>query len=49
MKPAYELYLCGNGTILSNKDNLLKIGKLLGVKAKNCNEIPNKGLNIADR
>ena len=32
-----ELDLCGDGNILSSKDNLLKIGKLLGVEAKTCN------------
>ena len=34
---------------LSNKDNLLKIGKLIGVEAKICNEIPNKGWKMADK
>ena len=43
-----ELDLCDDGNILSNKDNLLKIGKLLGVEAKSCNEIPNNGWNMAD-
>ena len=37
--------LCDDGDILSNKEKLLKIGKLLGVKAKTCNEIPNNGWN----
>ena len=41
--------LCDDGNVLSNKDKLLKIGKLLGVEAKNCNEIPNKGWKMADR
>ena len=36
------------GNILSKKDKLLKIGKLLGVESKTCNEILNKGLNMAD-
>ena len=44
----YELYLCDNGNVLSNKDKLLEIGKLLGVEAKTCNEIPNKGWNISE-
>ena len=30
-----ELDLCDDGNILSNKENLLKIGKLLGVEARN--------------
>ena len=29
-----ELNLCGDRNILSNKDKLLKIGKLLGVEDK---------------
>ena len=37
-----ELYLCDDGHILSNKDRLIKIGKLLGVEAKTFNVIPNK-------
>ena len=41
-----ELDLCDDGNILSNKDKLLKIGKLLGVETKICNEIPNKGWNV---
>ena len=44
-----ELDICGDGNILSNKDNLLKIGKLLGVEAKTCNQIPNKGWNVVDK
>ena len=43
-----ELDLCDDGNILSNKDNLLKIGKLLGVEAKTCDEIPNNGWNMMD-
>ena len=31
MKLTDELDLCGDGNILSNKDNLIKIGKLFGV------------------
>ena len=34
MKLTDELDLCGDRNILSNKDNFLKIGKLLGVEAK---------------
>ena len=45
----YELDLCDDGNILSNKDKLLKIGKLIGVEYKTCNEIPNRGWNMADR
>ena len=48
MNLTYELYLCDNGNVLSNKDKLLEIGKLLGVEAKTCNEIPNKGWNISE-
>ena len=44
-----ELDLCDDGNILSNKDKLLKIGKLLWVETKTCNDIPNKGCNILDR
>ena len=43
-----ELDLCDDRNILSNKDNLLEIGKLLGVEAQICNYIPNKGWNMAD-
>ena len=43
-----EFYLCGYGNILYNKENLLKIGKLIGDEAKTCDEIPNNGCNIAD-
>ena len=38
-----ELYLCDDGNVLSNKDKLLEIGKLLWVETKFCNEILNKG------
>ena len=41
-----RLDLCCDGNILSNKDKLLKNGKLLGVEEKTCNEIPNKGWNV---
>ena len=27
--------------VLSKNENLLKVGKLIGVEAKTCNEIPN--------
>ena len=33
---------------LSNKDNFLKVGKLLGFGFKNCDEIPNNGWNKVD-
>ena len=33
---------------LSNKDKLIEIGKLLGVESQTCNDIPNKGRNVAD-
>ena len=44
-----EQDLCDDGNILSNKVKLLKIGKLLEIEAKTCNEIPNKGWNMSDR
>ena len=44
-----EWDLCNDGNLLSNKEKLLKIGEFLGVESKTCNEIPNKGWNIADR
>ena len=44
-----ELNLCYDGNVLSNKDKLLEICKLLGVEAKTFNEIPNKGWNVVDR
>ena len=43
---ADELDLCDDGNISSNKENLLEIGKLLGVEAKNYNEIPINGWNM---
>ena len=49
MNPTDELDLCDDGDILSNKDRLTKISKLLGVESKTYNEIPNKGWNMADR
>ena len=42
-----NLDLCDDGNFFSNKENLLKIGKLLNVEAKTCNEIPNNGWNMA--
>ena len=44
----YESYLCNDGNVLSNKEKLLEIGILLGVEAQICNEIPNKGWDMAD-
>ena len=44
-----ELDLCDDGNITSNKDKLLKIGKLLGVESKTCNDILNQGWNMANR
>ena len=44
-----EFDLCYYLNVLSNKDKLLKIGKLLGIEAKTCNEIPNKSWNMVDR
>ena len=38
-----ELDLCDDGNITSNKDKLLKIGNLLGVESKTCNDILNQG------
>ena len=43
-----ELDLCDEGNILSNKEKLLKLGKLLGVETKTCNNIPNNGCNMDD-
>ena len=44
-----ELVLCDDGDILSNKDKWLKMGKLLGVEAKNFNDLPKKGCNTENR
>ena len=33
---------------LSKKENLLKVGKLLVVESKTCDEMPNNGWNISD-
>ena len=49
MNLKYELDLCDDRNILSNKDKLLKIGELLGVEVKTCNDTPNKVWNMADR
>ena len=43
-----ELELCDDGNVLSNKDNILKVGKFLGVESENCNKIPNNGWNMVD-
>ena len=43
-----ELDLCDDGNILSNKEKLLKVGKLLGVDSNTCNEIPNNNWNTED-
>ena len=40
--------LCDDGNILSNKDILHKICKLLGVESKTFYVIPNSGWNMAD-
>ena len=44
-----EFGLCDDGNFLSNNYKLPKIVKLLGVEAKTCNEVPNKGWDMADR
>ena len=44
----YELKLCDDVIFLSNKENLIKVGKLLGVELKTCDEIPNNGWNMED-
>ena len=43
-----ELELFDDRNIWSKKDNLLKIGKLLGVEDKTGDEIPNNGWNMAN-
>ena len=43
-----ELYLCYYGNILSKQEKLLKIGRLIGVEAKTCNDILNNGWNMVD-
>ena len=40
--------VCEDVNILSNKDNLLVVGKLLGVESKTCDWIPNNGYNMED-
>ena len=47
MNLTYELDLCDDENVLSNKDKLLEIGKLLGFESQTCNEIPNKSWNVA--
>ena len=44
-----ELILCHDVNILSNRNKLLKVCKLLGFEANSFEEIPNKGWNVADR
>ena len=39
--------LCDDVNFLSNKGDLLKVGKLLGVASKTCDEIPNNCWNMA--
>ena len=39
---------CDDVNFSSNKENLLKVGKLLGVESKTCDEIPNNGCNMSD-
>ena len=34
--------------VLSNKENLLKVGKLLGVEYKTCDDVPNNCCIMAD-
>ena len=41
MDLTYELDFFDYGDILSNKDKLIKIGTILGVEAKTCNDISN--------
>ena len=41
--------LCDDGIFLLNKEKLLKIGKLIGVESKTCDNIPNNGWNMADK
>ena len=43
-----ELDLCDDEKNLSKKEQLLKIGKFIGVQAKTCDEIKNSGCNMAD-
>ena len=42
-----ELKLCDDVNVLSNKDNLIKVGRLLGVEPKTWDEIPNNGWDMA--
>ena len=44
-----ELDSYDDGNILSSKDMLLKISKLLGVESKTFNEIPNNFWNMTGR
>ena len=43
-----EIKLCDDVNVLSNKENLLKVGHLLGVESKTCDEITNNGWDLAD-
>ena len=43
-----ELKKCDYGNILSNKENLLKVGELIGVESKTYDQIPNNGWNMSD-
>ena len=43
-----EMKLCDYVNVLSNRENLLKSGKLLGVESKTCDEIPNNGWSMED-
>ena len=40
--------LCDDVNVLSNKENSIRVGKLLGVGSKTCDEIPNNGWNMTD-
>ena len=48
MSLKYELGLCGDQNVWSKKENLLKVGNLLGVEDKTGDEIPNNVWNIVD-
>ena len=43
-----ELELCDDVNALTSKENLLKAGKLLDIKSKTCDYIPNNGWNMED-
>ena len=44
----YELKLCDDVNVLSNKDKLIKVGKLLGAGSKTCDDMHNNGWNMSD-